>query len=107
MGWGAPLRDNKGHILAERGNIFDREPSVELESSTPKEIYTNFEDDLTKKSEKEGNLDYKYLIEEKHPFTIQKLSQTFDRGKNTNEILNRKEYFKKADGNRWMETIPW
>ena len=36
MGGGAPLRDSSGHILAERGNIFDRSP-VSLSKKSPKD----------------------------------------------------------------------
>ena len=54
MGWGAPLRDAKGHIIAERGNIFDREPTVEINESTSKEVYANIEVNSPKSENKEG-----------------------------------------------------
>ena len=34
MGCGAPLRDPNGHVLAERGNVFDRSP-LELYNFSP------------------------------------------------------------------------
>lgn len=36
MGCGAPLRDARGHIMADRGNIFDREP-INFYHQSPKD----------------------------------------------------------------------
>ena len=44
MGGGAPLRDPEGHILAERGNVFDRNP-LELYNYTPSKQPKEIEND--------------------------------------------------------------
>jgi hypothetical protein len=40
MGSGAPIRDINGHTVAERGNVFDRGPSIDFYQGSPRELYS-------------------------------------------------------------------
>lgn len=59
MGSGAPLRDINGHIIAERGNVFDRGPSFDFYQGSPKELYSMKKEVPKFKESKIGNFTVK------------------------------------------------
>lgn len=43
MGAGAPIRDNSGHVMAERGNVYDRVSITIVNNSPPSESRNAYE----------------------------------------------------------------